>query len=428
MSRRWHLPGRGRRAGRIGLGLVTLGLVGLLGGCYTMAPHDDLSWMKYTPPPRLSPSAPRATRNLAVFDWVWRTIDANYYDPGFHGVDWRAARARHRPAAEAAKDDTQLYAAINAMLGELHDSHTRALSPRAVAELRERHEVWIGFDYAPLAGSTGRVVVTGVWPGGSAAAAGVVPGWILETCNGGAAARFLRAVRLTAGEAVDCRFVDNQNKKRSLKLVARSLERPPQRQARILRNGWVVLRFDGFRRRDARWLYRQVQDHEAAPVLILDLRYNPGGLTTYLEFIAGLFLPRGRLLGRYLRRGQEPLDVRSRRVPFVAEYRGRLAILVSHETASAAEIFTEAMRDDRRSIVVGQKTSGHVLNAYQAPLPDGGLLSFSIRDFRTPGGRRLEGHGIVPDHPVTYSLDEIRLGIDPAVTAAMRALQNPSAR
>jgi C-terminal processing protease CtpA/Prc len=65
-----------------------------------------------------------------------------------------------------------------------------------------------------------------------------------------------------------------------------------------------------------------------------------------------------------------------------------------------------------------------VLNAYQGALPNGGELSFSIRDFRTPDGRRLEGNSVEPDMMVEYHLDDLRAGRDPGIEDALNELRH----
>jgi len=271
------------------------------------------------------------------------------------------------------------------------------------------------------------VVVIYVWPGGPAMEAGVHPGWILETCNGQGARAFLQAFlqdkRLEYGQKVTCAFLDEKDQPRQVELAARPVSRPRIHEVRVLANGCVYLRFDQFAYPEVKWLYEQLQAHGTAPALILDLRYNIGGDVVYLEYIAGLFSPRGQELGVVFKRGMEAEAVNSRRPLLVPRYWGRLAILVSHDSASAAEIFANAMRHYRHGVIVGQKTAGHVLNAYQGALPDGGKLSFSIRDFRTPDGRRLEGEGVVPDVAIAYYLDDIRAGKDPGIEAALMALR-----
>jgi len=403
--------------------LPGIAAVALLGGCYTLPPQEDFGWIKYSPPPPLADNVPRPQRNLAVFDWAWTTVENYYYDAGFHGVDWSATRTRYRAAAEAAPDDHRLYGVINTMLGELKDGHTRARSPREVGERRERRSVGIGLELAPLKADQERMVVTSVWSRGPAARAGVRRGWILQTCNGQGAKAFLSAGRLDEGQHVQCVFWDRQNAPREIDLVAQSVYLPPVRDIMRLDRNTVYVRFDEFKYDDVRWLYRQLLIFNLSRTMILDLRYNTGGDVFCLELIAGLFLPDGKVLGTAVKSGLSPRAVTSRRPRFTPYYEGPVVVLVSASTSSAAEILTNALRTDDHSMVIGHRTVGHVLNAYTGELPDGGELSFSIRDFIAPDGRRLEGRGVEPDFPVNYHIDDLRAGRDPGIDTALAVLQ-----
>lgn len=407
---------------RVGRAMLVGGFL-LLAGCYTVPPRGEISWIKYAPPPPIAAEMPRPRRNLEVFDWVWSTVNAYYYDSSFRGIDWPAARARHRAAAEAAVDEDQLYRTINALLGELADGHTFARSPRTVAELRDRRWVWIGLEFAALASSPEKLVVTYVWPGGSASEAGVRRGWILETCNDLGARTYIQDRRFEVGQKLACAFRDEHDQPHQLELVARPVEHPSVRAVRVLAGDCVYLRFDEFKYATTQWLYEQLQAHQGTRAVILDERYNTGGDVAYLEYVAGLFLPRGQELGVFTKRGQPSETVNSRRPLFAPRFRGDVAIIVSTSSASAAEIFADAMQHFRRAVIVGQATAGRVLNAYQVALPDGGELSFSVRDFFTSDGRRLEGIGVAPDAVIEYQLAGVRAGQDPGVEAALRALR-----
>ena len=71
----------------------------------------------------------RANGNEAVLDEVWRTVRDRFYDPRLGGLDWASTRERYAPQAAAAGSDDALGEVINAMLAELHASHTELYTP-----------------------------------------------------------------------------------------------------------------------------------------------------------------------------------------------------------------------------------------------------------------------------------------------------------
>src|SRR5690606_30087614 len=75
----------------------------------------------------------RAEAHLRVLEEVWRKVERRFYARDFNGADWATAYDRHAEQAAAAPDTEALYEVINAMLAELGDAHTAALTP---------HERW----------------------------------------------------------------------------------------------------------------------------------------------------------------------------------------------------------------------------------------------------------------------------------------------
>jgi carboxyl-terminal processing protease len=72
---------------------------------------------------------PSSSSNEAVLDEVWQTVQDHFYDPSLRGLDWTAVRARYEPQAATAGSEDALAPVINAMLTELHASHTELYTP-----------------------------------------------------------------------------------------------------------------------------------------------------------------------------------------------------------------------------------------------------------------------------------------------------------
>lgn len=78
--------------------------------------------------------------NQRVFDRAWSLVGKRYWDRSMASIDWDAIRDRFYPQAIAARDERQLYAVINTMLGQLDDSHVYAVSPSDMRRMREPDE------------------------------------------------------------------------------------------------------------------------------------------------------------------------------------------------------------------------------------------------------------------------------------------------
>jgi carboxyl-terminal processing protease len=400
--------------------LAVLGLALALAGCATLPPAEVFL---HAATPRPGEAQDRTDYNQRVFEDAWSWVGRRYYDQGMNGVDWATAHDRHLGTAEQAKNDDELYAAVNALLGELNDGHTRARSASAVAERRRKEGVLVGVRTGPLPGWDDRRVILDVLPGGPAAEAGVQPGWILVSCDGRRPDDVLGLGRLASGQVVRCEFLDGEDRSRVVDLTARPVSLQPVRQASVLADGWVCLRFDVFDAKSARWLRRELKTHAGAPGVIVDLRHNPGGtwagMAGSLEEVFGEGVPIGTTIERA---GGER---RHRLSPswMNARYAGPLAVLVSDRSASAAEIFAHVIQHHQRGVIIGTKTAGVVLASVDWRLPGGGELQLSLFDYRGVDGRRLEGAGVMPDIAVEATPAERRAGHDPDLDAAIAALR-----
>ena len=78
-----------------------------------------------------------------------------------------------------------------------------------------------------------------------------------------------------------------------------------------------------------------------------------------------------------------------------------MVILTDYSTASAAELFTEALRDYKKATVVGVKTFGKGVVQNMIPYDDGSAFKFTVSEYFPPSGYSINLKGILPD----YSLD-----------------------
>lgn len=412
------LPMGPRRRHSSSLRLLSVLAALLLGGCAALPPPAAL--VNYTTPANQVAPADRSAFNTRVFNQVADWVDRRYFDPAFNGTDWPAACARHRPAVLAARDDDALYAALNALLAELHDVHTHALKPREVAEQRRHQGVLIGFRTGPVSGEPTQRRILAVFPDSPAALAGVQPGWRLIAANGRPPGEVLGLGKLVVDQIVQCDFLDTEARPVPLSIRARKLAYPPIRDARRLDGDVLLLAFDTFDLPAARWVRAQLKSARPTGGVILDLRNNSGGEARALAAILTEFFPERIDLGHTRARGDNVSD--GHRSPghlFAARYRGPLAVLVSDGSASAAEILAAVVQHERRGTVIGVQTPGKVLVSVNWPLPRGGELQLSVYDYVAPDGRRLEGRGITPDVVVAPAPGAEP---DPQIEAALAAL------
>jgi len=393
-----------------------------------------------------------ATREgrLRVFDDVWETVRARYYDPALHGVDWDAQRERFRLLAAEAGGEAELYAALRRMLVQLRDPHTRVFAPGENSDWRVQRTISVGLSAREVGGE---LLVSAVERESEAERAGVRAGEAVLKVDGEAAsavvarrageratassvatARALAVARLFDGPRdtlaeVSLRGANGREK--SVRLRRELRTRAPELEARTAGRGVGVVRFNVFTQANAAAFARAMKEElRGARAVVIDLRENGGGETEAMTDIASLFLPAGLGLGRFTdREGRVRLEPHTRARLFSAAHApatfdGPVVVLTGARTASASEVFAAALRERGRATVIGEATCGCVLGIRRRhTLPDGGLLDISEMDYRTAGGRRLEGAGLEPDERVSPTRRDIQSGHDAALARAVELLK-----
>ena len=129
--------------------------------------------------------------------------------------------------------------------------------------------------------------------------------------------------------------------------------------------------------------------------LVLDLRWNPGGLLDQAVAVCEKFLPRGQLV--VSTEGRDSIE------KYPARGRGDelpgmpVVVLVNMSSASAAEIVTGCLQDLHRAIVLGEKTFGKGSVQTIFPLDDRSALKLTVAKYYTPSHKVIHEHGIIPD-------------------------------
>jgi carboxyl-terminal processing protease len=145
---------------------------------------------------------------------------------------------------------------------------------------------------------------------------------------------------------------------------------------------------------------------QGVKALILDLRWNPGGLLDEAVEVCSEFLPRGELV--VTTEGRDPGQNTIRR----AGNHGNLlkgmpiVVLVNLGSASASEIVAGCLQDLHRAIILGEKTFGKGSVQSIFPLDDGSALKLTTAKYYTPSHKVIQEHGIMPDVIVPMSDEE----------------------
>ncbi|KXJ99532.1 MAG: peptidase S41 [Acidobacteria bacterium OLB17] len=239
----------------------------------------------------------------------------------------------------------------------------------------------------------GRLVIVSVAAGSSAAEAGVRPGFILDAINGVPLSEITASIAKAAPNVrhlermlplvikswildrdyslnVKVRCLDGNDTPKEFDLERRPLNGeiisfangfPKQMfeyESRPLSDEIGYIRFNMFSYQLLGKFCDSLAAFKGKKALILDLRGNIGGLLPAMRGLAGMLEPKGTSLGTLSSRG-ESLDLLTD--DKVKKFKGKLVILIDDQSRSASELFSAALQDKGRAVVIGVPTPGEAL-------------------------------------------------------------------
>lgn len=172
----------------------------------------------------------------------------------------------------------------------------------------------------------------------------------------------------------------------------------------LLHNQVLVLKVKVFQQDTANEIKRLIEENnpQRLKAVLIDLRNNPGGLLSAAVESADLFLNQGVIVSTKSRSegNQEFQALPGNEFPEI-----KLGILINDRSASAAEVFTAALKEHRRAWVIGEKSYGKGVVQKLFPLPDGAALQMTVSHYFTPNGSMIDGKGIQPNQNYPWPLE-----------------------
>ena len=140
--------------------------------------------------------------------------------------------------------------------------------------------------------------------------------------------------------------------------------------------------------------------------MVLDLRFNPGGLLPSAVNLADMFLEKGTVVSTRGRSSPEQVfETHSQDILMDCP----MVVLVNQYSASASEIVTGALKDHERALIVGETTFGKGSVQSIMPLKNNkGAFKLTTARYYTPSGICIEDKGIKPHVQITLSDKENR--------------------
>ena len=409
--------------------------------------------------PSTLPALPE-TPYSATLDHAWRTVLAKHYDPTLHCTDWPALRMQYADKLGSADDEASAYGVMNAMLGELGQSHLAIVPPSARAHGEPREGVTAGSAMVPITVRYFDDAVVIVEDAAHGLRSGLPRGASIVAVDGKPVAGAIEQAKNNFDRDVEVSFHVARTvsgwlgcapgAKKAITYRPANADKPVEKKVackkpkmEVITMGHLSLPVSvehrmlpaskvGYVRFNV-WLLPLMPKIEAALAgmrkkgmqsLVIDLRGNPGGVGMMVVPLARQLLSESASLGEMkMRESKQVFNVTADDGAFT----GPVAILVDERTGSTSEIFAQALQDLGRARVFGAGPSqGAALPSLIEELPGGALLQYVVADYTSPKGVSVEGKGVAPDTVVPESAADYAGGRDPVLDAAAAALQTPA--
>jgi carboxyl-terminal processing protease len=333
-------------------------------------------------------------------------------------------------------DDRELLAsAIRGMLGGL-DPHSSYLDTDAYRELRVGTTGEFGGLGIEVGMDDGFVKVIAPIDDTPAQRAGMQAGDLIVRIDGKpvkglSLSEAVTMMRGKPGSEIELTVV-REDEGNPLKItIVRDVIKVASVKSRTLEPGYGYVRVSNFQARTTEDLLKAVADLKAENKaglkgVVLDLRNNPGGVLNSAVGVSDAFLEEGLIV--YTMGRDEDAKLEFKAGPDDVLDGAPLAVLVNSGSASASEIVAGALQDQRRAVIMGEKTFGKGSVQTIVPIDERTALKLTTARYYTPSGRSIQALGIEPD--IELLRGKVAVDADPGVAPLkeadlMRHLDDP---
>ena len=409
---------------------------------------------------------------MEILHWVQESVDKNYYDPMFRGVDMSARFREAEAKIQAAASYGDAIESVEWAVQGLNDSQTYLIPPP------QPYDFNYGFDFQFYGDDC---YITKVKSGSDAAKQGLKAGDKLLAINRrrlvrGEFEELRRSLYLIAPRA-EMHLAILPRGEKSVKELTTHAEihpLPARLDSDSTRDSGFNLNWK-MRRAENEFRYARSRSYELDDVLVwkqptftngvsagfappealpplgvkaksileksrknralvLDLRGNRGGQFTGLQWLVGGIFDHEVRICDVMSRGK--LDLESAKAIGKYAFTGMLIVLVDSETSSEAEVFARLVQLEKRGFVIGDQTFGRmkitvpffrqgflVGSTQVAPRLAGETLEYGVMvstgEVIMKDGKNLDGVGVTPDLKLLPTPEDLAAGRDPALSMAI---------
>jgi carboxyl-terminal processing protease len=318
-----------------------------------------------------------------------------------------------------------MYGAISGMVGSLGDPYTEFFTPADSSQFQQDITGNFGGIGAELGENTStQIVVMSALSSTPAFAAGLKPEDIITSINGSSTVNInvddaVNLIRGTVGTKVTLGILrDGWNTPKNFIITRANIQVPTVEFS--MKGDVAYIQLNEFTQDADTLFYQSLQNavNANAKGIVLDLRGDPGGYLQVAVDISGYFLKPGSPVVKEIGRTVPEQD-------YTASGSGVLdtmpmAIVIDGGSASAAEILSGALNDDRNIPLVGARSFGKGTVQQLENLPDGSSLKITVAHWVLPSGRILDHDGLLPNYPVAITGAQVTAGKDPQLDEALK--------
>ncbi len=349
-----------------------------------------------------------------VIDHVWQIVYRDFLDSNgkFQKSNW--INLRKEVLSKTYSDSNEAYDAIRDMLSNLDDSYTRFLEPKEFNQMRidtSGELTGVGIQIVKDKESDHLIIISPI-EGTPAFDAGIkardkilsIDDISTEGMNIEDAVKLIRGQRGTKVKLEILRgsqsFFETLSRE---KIEIKSVSSKVNQTKNGLSIGYVrIKQFNANASKETRDAIKDLETKKVAGY-VLDLRSNPGGLLESSIDISRHFINKGVIVSTVSKDGLKE----TKKGNGQALTKKPLVVLVNEGSASASEIVSGAIKDNKRGKLVGKKTFGKGLVQSMRTLVDGSGLTVTVAKYLTPNGTDINKSGIIPDIEVRMNINPI---------------------
>jgi len=361
-----------------------------------------------------------------IFEEAWKALNDGFYDPNFHGRDWKALKKTYKPLAMKASTRIDFQNIFNWMLGQVNASHMGFRSGESREDLQRQSTGLLGLELTPNSNGSLKVeAVVNDMPSDRSASK-IYVGDVITAVNGTKLTKDLNVYSLLEGTANEKIYLDISRGNNTVEIIIRpkSSNRFENYKAWVKERKRLTEKYSNgqlgyIHIQGMNWTSFERFERELTAAglgkkgLVIDVRFNGGGWTTdYLMAVLNVkqhayTVPRGA--AKNLENEHQNFKDHypfSERLPLASWTKPSIA-LCNHTSYSNAEIFSHAYKALGIGTLVGEPTFGAVISTGAARLIDGSYVRMPFRGwFVKSTGDNMDFVPAVPDILVLNNPDD----------------------